>query len=162
VASDDVILVCAPKRDPVYAIKAGGNGQLDEEAIAWTSKTTQTERSVSSDVPTPAYYDGDFFVLSDVRSMLSRVDPKTGQPKWTVKTPGPTKYEASPLVADGKVFLINHVAEVAVVNAENGAVISEIEMGGPRDEPVRSSIIAAQGQLFVRTNTKLYCIEQAR
>jgi outer membrane protein assembly factor BamB len=162
VASDDVILVCAPKRDPVYAIKAGGNGQLDDEAIAWTSKTTQTERSVSSDVPTPAYYDGDFFVLSDVRSMLSRVDPKTGQPKWTVKTPGPTKYEASPLVADGKVYLINHVAEVAVVNAENGAVISEIEMGGPRDEPVRSSIIAAQGQLFVRTNTKLYCIEQAR
>lgn len=156
VANEEVILVCAPKHDPIYAIKTGGNGLLGDDAIAWTSK--KNVRKVSSDVPTPAYYEGDFFVLSDVRKTLSRVEPKTGNVKWSVPTPGTSKYEASPLAADGKIYLLNQVAEVAVLNAENGDRLNRIAMGGPRDEPVRSSIIAAGGHLFLRTNTKLYCI----
>ena len=65
-----MILACAPKRDPIYAVKAGGKGQLDDSALAWVSRDA---RELSSDVPTPAFYDGDFFVLSDVRKCLSRV-----------------------------------------------------------------------------------------
>lgn len=160
VAGGGVILVCAPKRDPVYAIEAGGEGQLSDEWIAWTSKNV---RPVSSDVPTPAFYDGDFFVLSDVRRILSRVEPKTGKVKWSVQTPRMTKYESSPLAADGKIYLMNHVAEVAVMSAEDGQVLNFIDMGvgSSRDEPVRSSIIAAYGQLFIRTNDKLYCVGKA-
>ena len=33
-----MILACAPKRDPIYAIKAGGSGVLDDDAIAWASR----------------------------------------------------------------------------------------------------------------------------
>jgi outer membrane protein assembly factor BamB len=76
---------------------------LDDSAIAWNSKDV---RQVSSDVPTPAFYDGDFFVLSDLQGKLSRVEPKTGKVKWTINTPGDSKYEASPLAADGKIYLI--------------------------------------------------------
>jgi hypothetical protein len=78
-----------------------------------------------------------------------------------VQTPGPSKYESSPLAADGKIYLMNHVAEVAILDAADGKVLNTIEMGGPRDEPVRSSIVAAAGQLFIRTNDKLYCIGEA-
>lgn len=161
VSSKDIILVCAPKRDPVYAIRAGGNGKLNDNAIAWKS---QDVREVSSDVPTPAYYDGDFFVLSDVRKSLSRVEPKTGKVKWKIRTPGMQKYEASPLAADGKLYLINFVGEVAVVDAANGNVINVIDMaeGETRDFPVRSSVVVADGQLFFRTNEKLYCVKGAR
>ena len=157
VASEDVILVCAPKRDPVYAIKAGGSGQLTENSIAWISKET---REVSSDVPTPAYYDGDFFILSDVRKALSRVDPRTGDVKWKIDTPGLQKYEASPLAADGKIYLINFVGEVVIVSAADGSIINQIDMGEgeTRDFPVRSSIVASDGELFIRTNEELYCI----
>ena len=78
---------------------AGGSGPLDERAVAWNSRQA---RDVSSDVPTPAFYDGDFFVLNDGRKCLSRVEPRTGKVKWTVPTPGMAKYEASPLAADGR------------------------------------------------------------
>ena len=145
VANQDVILACAPKRDPIYAIKTGGVGKLDDSAIAWVSKDV---RPVTSDVPTPAYYDGDFFVLSDVRKSLSRVEPKTGKVKWTIQTPGRSKYEASPLAGDGKIYLINFDGDIVVVDAAGGEVLNQIAMGDAEDAPVRSTVVAAQGPPF--------------
>ena len=113
---------------------------------------------MTSDVASPAVADGDFFILSDVRKSLSRVDPTTGNAKWTMRTPGPFMSEASPLVADGKVYIVNFVGDVIVVNAEDGKIISENWMDKPADDPVRSGIIASQGQLFNRVNQKLFCI----
>jgi outer membrane protein assembly factor BamB len=156
ITGDGVILVCAPKNDPVYAIRPTGTGVQDNSAIVWVS---QEVREVSSDVPTPAYYDGDFFVLSDLRKRLSRVGPQTGKVKWTIQTPGSAKYEASPLAADGKIYIINHAGEAAVVNAANGDIINLISMDEPGGrEVVRASISAAYSQLFIRTTRRLYCV----
>jgi len=156
VTGDGIILACAPKRDPLYAIKAGGSGLLDDDALAWVSREV---REVSSDVPTPAFYDGDFFVLSDVRKCLSRVEPRTGKVKWTVATPGRSKYEASPLAADGRIYLINFDGVVAVIDAAGGDVLNVIPMDDPQHgEVVRASISAAHGQLFIRTTRTLYCV----
>lgn len=156
VAGDGVILACAPKRNPIYAIKAGGSGVLDDDWLAWVSRDA---KDVTSDVPTPAFYDGDFFVLSDVRRALSRVEPSTGKVKWTIATPGRSKYEASPLAADGKIYVINFDAEVSVIDAADGKILNTIPMADPDSEAVaRASIIAADGQLLIRTAEKLYCV----
>lgn len=155
VAGDGVILACAPKRAPIYAIKAGGQGVLTDAALAWVSRD---ERAISSDVPTPAFYDGDFFVLSDVRQSLSRVEPLTGKIKWTTRTPGRSKYEASPTVADGKIYLINFAGTVAVVAAKDGAILNEIPMAERAENPIRSTIAIAGSNLFIRTNSKLFCV----
>ncbi len=93
VAGAGVVLACGPKSAPVFAIKAGGNGVLDDSRIAWNSRE---QRDVTTDVPTPLFYLGDFFVLSDLKKTLSRVDAATGKVKWTIETPGSAKYEASP------------------------------------------------------------------
>jgi outer membrane protein assembly factor BamB len=160
VASEDVIVVCAPKNAPVYAIRAGGSGVLDDSSMAWVSEDVP---EVSSDVPTPAFYDGDFFVLSDLRKSLSRVEPKTGRVKWMIRTPGDSKYEASPLAADGKIYIINHSGDAAIIEAANGDVLNVIDMDRASGrEVVRSSIAAAYGQLFIRTTRKLYCVGKKR
>ncbi|MHC4119810.1 MAG: outer membrane protein assembly factor BamB family protein [Planctomycetota bacterium] len=156
VAAGDIVLACAPKNDPIYAIRVKGTGVYDDSAIAWVSRDV---KEVSSDVPTPAYYDGDFFVLSDGRKHLSRVEPQTGKVKWSIETPGRRKYEASPLAADGKIYLIDHSGEVAIVDAASGAVINRIAMDKPSGQTaVRASIAAAHRQLFIRTTRKLYCV----
>jgi outer membrane protein assembly factor BamB len=161
VAGAGVVLACAPKGDPIYAIKPNGTGVLDDTAIAWTS--ADDVREVSADVPTPAFYEGDFFVLNDLRKHLSRIEPATGKVKWTMRTPGKAKYEASPLAADGKIYLISHGGEAAVIDATTGAVLCEVLMDEPTNrEVVRASIIAAHGQLFIRTTRHLYCIGQGR
>ena len=160
VVGEDIILACGPKNAPIYAIRPSGSGVLDDSAIAWVSRDV---REVTSDVPTPAFYDGDFFVLSDLRKSLSRVEPRTGKVKWTIRTPGDSKYEASPLAADGKVYLINHSGDAAIINAANGDVVKVIDMDKSSGrEVVRASISAAYGQLFIRTTRKLYCVGKGR
>ena len=155
IAGAGIALACAPKKDPIYAVKLGGKGKLNDDALAWVSND---QRSLSSDVPTPAFAYEDFFILSDVRGALSRVHPKTGEIKWSLELPGRSKFEASPLVADGKVYLMNFAADVVVVDASNGTIKATIPMGERGDNMTRSMITAAHGNLFIRANNKLYCV----
>lgn len=154
VAGGDVVLVCAPKRQPVYAARAGGKGDLGMAGLAWKSP----ERSeVSSDVPTPLFYNGKFYVLSDVRKSLSCVEPKSGEAVWTVPVPGRQVCWASPTGADGKIYLINLDGDVFVMDAATGKVLAENPMAAEGAE-IRSSIAVAHGNLFIRTNDTLYCV----
>lgn len=147
---------CAPKGSPIYAIRAGLAGLLGDADLAWKSGKV---REITSDVPTPAFYDGDFFVLSDLRKALARIAPASGEVKWITPTPGRAKYEASPLAADGKIYLVNFDGQVDVLDAARGEVLNSIRMDQPaRGEVVRSSVIASDGQLFIRTTRRLYCI----
>ena len=93
-----------------------------------------------------------------MRKALSRVEPQSGKVKWTIEMPGRKKYEASPTGADGKIYCMNFAGDVVVVEAEKGQVLSTIPLGEEGDDFIRSSIAAAQGRLFIRTNTKLYAI----
>jgi outer membrane protein assembly factor BamB len=151
VAGAGVILGCPP-RGAVHAIKARSATDPADAEFAWEAE------ALSLDVPTPLFYQGDFFVLSDLRKTLARVEPATGNVKWSIKAPGRAKYEASPTGADGRVYLINAAGEVSVVDAENGAVLRTIPMGEDEEDMVRSTVAVAQGQLFIRTSQRLYCV----
>lgn len=159
VAGGGVILACAPKGHPIFAIRAGGKSRLDESAIAWKSDQT---REVSADVPTPLFYDGDFFILNEGRRTMARVEPATGKVKWVAELPGRRRFESSPTGADGKIYAMNFGGEVAVVDAAKGEILSNIPMGEDGDDMIRSSIAVAGGELFIRTNRKLYCVGEAR
>ena len=155
VTGGGVILACAPKGSPVYAVKAGLNGTFtDESALAWKSET----REVSSDVTTPLFMDNDFFVVAEDKRKLSRVEAATGKVKWTADLPGRKKYEASPTGADGKIYLMNFAADVVVVDPKDGKILSTAAMGDATDDKTRSTVVASHGQLFIRTNKKLFCI----
>ena len=98
-------------------------------------------------------------MLSDLRQNISKLDPENGVVVWTLKLPGKYKWRASPTGADGKIYLMNHNAEALVVSSESGEILHAVKMGDEYDDQTRSSIALSQGQLFIRTNKKLYCIE---
>jgi outer membrane protein assembly factor BamB len=154
VAGGGVVLACAPKRDPVYAVKLGGTGKLDDSAIAWKSE----RKSVTADVPTPLFYDGDFFVQSEDKHTIWRVAPADGHIKWTVELPGRRRYESSPTGADGKIYTMDFAGNVVVVDAAKGEILNTIAMGDANDDKIRASIPVAHGQLFIRTSSKLFCV----
>lgn len=158
VTGDGVALVCAPKRAPVYAVKLGGSGEIGkEEGLAWQSQGRPNP--VSSDVPTPAYANGSFYVLSDVRSALSKVSAKTGKVAWTVELPSDYRWRASPTYADGKLWFIDHNGLVMVIDAESGKTVKRVWMGESEDDDqIRASLVVAHGCVFIRTNAKLFCI----
>jgi outer membrane protein assembly factor BamB len=149
VTGGGVILASAPKRDPVYAFKAGGKGNITESHLAWKLTENPTDWS------TPLFYKNRFYVLDGDRHVLTCVKPESGEKIWQSKIEIRDPIWSSPLGADGRIYLISEGGAAFVVDAEDGKVSAPIPMS---EGPARSSIVAAQGQLFVRTAENLYCI----
>ncbi len=154
-AGEGVIIIPAPKREPVYAFKAGGEGLLDDDDRAWTSNSSK----VSSDVSTPLFYEGKFYVLDSDRKTLACVHPITGEVIWHGEIPARAKIESSPTAADGKIYFISHHAEVYVVKAggDEFEILHEVDLSERGDNTVRSSIALAHDAIYVRTHNRLYC-----
>ena len=105
------------------------------------------------------YYQNKFYILSDLRKNLSQVNPKSGKAEWTTELPGKYKWRSSPTAGDGKIYLMNHNGMVLVVSAASGKILHSAEFGDTYDDNTRSSIAISAGNLFIRTNEKLYCIK---
>ena len=158
VAGDGIALACAPKKNPVYAVKLGASGTAE---VAWVSDP----KDASSDVSTPAYHDGKFYVLDSDRRSLSCVEAKTGKLVWQGDLGSKAKFEGSPTVADGKVYMTNFWGEVYVARAAGSQFeLLSVNAMGDGSKPngdassVRSSIAVADGALFIRTQDKLFRI----
>ena len=155
VYGDGVILACAPKKQPVYAVAAGASGTLDFDDMLWQSD----DKEVSADVPTPLFYRGRFYILNEGRKSLSCVEPKTGRVIWTERLDAKVKLESSPTGADGKIYLMSHLGEIFVVKAgDEFELLHSTQLGESQSTNIRASIAAAQGQLFIRTDRKLFCV----
>ena len=155
VAVGGIILACQPQGNTVLAFQPPGGSSSPEAGILWNEAEHQ---EISSDVPTPAVFEGDFVVLSDNRRKLSRLEAATGKIKWTADLPGIRIYQASPTVADGRVYLMSFSGDVVLVDASSGTVLNTIPMGDEGDDQTRSTISVSSGGLFIRTNHKLFCI----
>lgn len=148
-------IVCAPKGSPIFTVKHGQKGNLDDSALAWTS----TEREVSSDVCTPLYYQGRLYVLNGDRKTIARVDPATGRAEWVGDLGTRLKFESSPTGADGKIYFQNFKGEVFIVAAEREfKLLRTIPMGDDGDDRLRAAVAVSDGNLFIRTGSKLYCV----
>jgi outer membrane protein assembly factor BamB len=150
VASPVVVgdLVYVPSRvTPLLVYRAGGEGDVTASHLAWS-----LERG--PDVPTPAI-DGDhLYVLRD-QGTLSCYQAKTGEPVWVDQRVAAGTYSASPVIADGKVYVTNEEGVTTVVRAgPKFEVLAENRLDGY----TLSSIAVSGGRLFVRTETNLYCI----
>ena len=161
VAGDGIALACSPKKRPVFGVKLGLSGNQADSALAWTSDP----KDFTSDVSTPAYYEGKFYVLDSDHKTVTCVEPKTGKVVWTGETGSKAKFESSPTIADGKIYMTNFWGDVYVVKAggDKFELLSVNEMGDgtkPNGDAksCRSSIAVADGCLFVRTQDKLYSI----
>jgi outer membrane protein assembly factor BamB len=168
-----VILACGPKNAPVYAVKAGGKGTLThKQALAWQSHVqptedaaeaapTKNERDLTADVPTPLFYEGKFYVLNGTKKKIYCVNPADGAVVWSGDLAGKSVLQASPTAADGKIYVMNFDADVFVVQA-GGTEFKLLHQANFKDDGDgtrhRSSIAISQGNLFVRTGTKLFCL----
>lgn len=159
VAGEGIVLACAPKKSPVYGLKMNKN----QVELVWTSNP----KEVSSDVSTPLFYQGKFYVLDSDRKAISCVEPATGKVIWSGELPSRAKLESSPTAADGKIYCVNFWGEVFVVQAggDKFKLLHSTDLGngskpGGSDDSVRASVAIANDSLYIRTQDKLYCIRE--
>lgn len=160
VAGDGIILACAPKRAPVYAIKAGGSGLVAEKDYAWVSGSDAGTEDVSSDVSTPLFYKGRFYIVNSDRKSVCCVEPASGKLLWEHRIEGGAKIESSPSAGAGKIYFQDMRAGLTIMEAgDQPKVVFSGSMGeGAEQKDVRSSVALADGRLYIRTATHLYCI----
>jgi outer membrane protein assembly factor BamB len=146
VVMGDLIFV-ASRVTPFLVYRAGGGGGVTESNVVWS-----LERG--PDVPTPATDGEHLYVLRD-QGTLSCYQAKTGEPVWVDQRVAAGTYSASPVIADGKVYVTNEEGSTTVVRAgPKFEVLAENRLDGY----TLSSIAVSGGRLFVRTETNLYCI----
>lgn len=150
VTGADKIFASPPKGGPLFAIKAGGQGDVTATHNAWLNKNFTT------DVCVPLFYKDQLYVLDGDKKQLACLDPATGQPRWTGNIDSSAVFRASPTAGDGKIYCMNEAAEVWVLSADEFKVLYHGQLSSEGDAS-RASIALADGHVFVRTADKLYC-----
>jgi outer membrane protein assembly factor BamB len=149
VAVGDVVV--APTRvRPMLALRAFGRGDVSKSHLLWSFDR-------GPDVPTPATDGKHLYVVTD-KGVLWCLDLATGKPYYGPERLAVGTYSASPLLADGKLYLTNEDGLTTVVKA--GPAFERLALN-PLDGFTISSPAAAPGQLFLRTKDALYCIGRA-
>ncbi len=147
---DDLVFGCIKKKVTVVC-RAGGEGLVTATHTAWTSK------DITYDVPTPVS-DGKYMYILNDGGMMTCVDPKTGKALYDKQRLPRGTYSASPLLADGKIYVTSEGARTTVLAAgPEFKVLAENQV----DDPYTLSSIAVSGsELFLRTSSHLYCISK--
>ena len=136
----------------LLALKSGLEGNLSDDDIGWKFD------GPAPDVSTPLYYKGNIYVLGDRRGgVMTCLDAATGRQKWQGELGGRAPWWASITAGDDKLYCISEAAEAVVLAADEGRfkILSRI---GMEDKPVQASIAIADGRLYIRTASKLFCI----
>jgi len=155
VASPTIVgdLIIAPTRNnPMVAIRPGGKGDVAATHVAWTF-------AQGPDVPTPVS-DGTLLYIVRDGGVAFALDAKTGATIYGPERLPNGTYSASPILADGKIY---------VTTEEAG--ITSVYRAGPKFELLASNTLAedcspyclstvaiSEGQIFMRTASYLWAI----
>ena len=160
--ADDVLVVASgrgPER-PIFVIKAGAKGDLtlpagktNSDSVVW-SKTGR-----GSYMPTPLIYKGVLYVLSN-NGLFDAYDLKTGEELYRQRLPTVgSGFSASPVAADGKIYLSNEDGEILVVNAgPKFAHLTTNSMG----ELIMATPAISEGVMYVRSSSSLFAIARKK
>src|SRR4029453_12175818 len=131
----------------LLAIKLGGKGDMTEGAVKW-----KYTRPVPQ-VPSTLLYNNVLFMVNDSGILIS-FDPATGTVIKQGRLKGAIdKYFASPVAADGKVFLVSQDGTASVVDAKGEWEILAVN---PLEDEVFATPAIADGKIYIRTKSTLY------
>lgn len=143
---------------PVYAVKPGASGDITpkegkaSEFIAWSLPKAGPYN------PSPIVVDGKYYTLLDL-GFLTCHDAATGAPIYDrQRFPGGSSFTASPWAYNGKLFFLSEDGRTFVVKA--GSTF-EVLQTNSLDELCLATPAIANGNLLIRTASKLYCFADA-
>jgi len=134
------------RSSPFMAIRPGGKGDITNSHVLW--RVASGGPYISSLV----HYDGLIYMVGDV-GVLTVTDAKTGQRVFQERIGG--VYSASPVAADGKVYVLSEDGETIVLAAGRTPTILARNRLDARQ---LASPAVAGGRLFIRSDDTLFAI----
>jgi outer membrane protein assembly factor BamB len=152
VVAGQTVYATRGQKGELWAVKlglspSGTDGSLAETAVAFR------HGEATPDTCCPVVMNGLVFIISD-NGIAQCIDAASGEARWKERLPG--DYKASPLGAEGRVYFVN-TSGLATVIAADGAAFTKLAENQLDDEILASPAIA-DGKLYLRGKSKLYCI----
>ena len=160
---DEGVFVVASGRGPerpIFVVRPDargdvtlGAGKTSNDAVVWS----RTGRG--SYMPTPLIYKGQLYVLAN-NGVLDAYNLRTGEEIYRQRlTNVGNGFSASPVAADGKLYLSNEDGEIVVVSA--GPEFKQIAIN-PMGELLMATPALSGGVMYVRTARSLFAIGQKK
>jgi outer membrane protein assembly factor BamB len=131
----------------VTAVRLKGQGDLTASNVAWNVKKSYPS------IPAPLLYRGVMYLMKE-GGIVSSLDPASGAVLKQGRTPDALEeYYASPVAADGKIFVVSGSGKVTVLKAD---AQWEILAMNDLDEEVWATPAIAGNNLYIRTRNALY------
>jgi outer membrane protein assembly factor BamB len=132
----------------LLALRLGGRGDVTRSSLRW-----KYQRSIPQ-LPSPLLYRNVLYMIND-GGVLSTFDPETGALLQQSRLRGAIDhYYASPVAADGKIFLVSQSGVVTVLKAGGKPeVMTVYEL----DDESYATPAIADGRIYIRTRSALYC-----
>ena len=157
--ANDLIYITGgyPPGRAMYVFRPGAVGDISLKAGEDTNAFLAWRTSKGSPyTPTPIVYGDQFYVLAD-NGVLSSYDAKTGELIYQQRLP--TSFSASPVAADGKLYLASEDGDVFVVKAgRQYELLSKNVMG----QPLMATPAITQGMLILRGDKAIYAIGERK
>ena len=158
----DLIVVMSGRRPnaPIFVLKAGARGDitLPEKATTGGHVVWTRERS-GSYMPTPVIYRGHLYVLKN-EGILACYDLASGEQKYETRLEKVgSGFSASPVAADGKLYLSGEDGDVFVIRA---GPQFELITRNPMGQSLMATPAISQGMMFVRGESDLFAIGAPR
>jgi outer membrane protein assembly factor BamB len=158
VFADGLIVVASGRRpeQPIFVVRAGSRGDLtlppgttSSDAIVWSA----TRRGPY--MPTPLVRDGILYVLGN-NGIFDAYELATGKEIYRKRIPHlGSGFSASPIAADGKIYLSNEDGEMIVVRA--GKEFAHIATN-PMGELLMATPALSDGVMYVRAERHLFAV----
>jgi outer membrane protein assembly factor BamB len=144
-----LVFICSSfDQSRLLAIRPTGQGDVTNSHVEW-----ETQRGAPHS-PSLLVIGDELYAVSD-KGILTCFDAKTGDVRWTHRVGG--NYSASPLFADGKIYLQSEEGVGTVVAP--GAEYEELAKNDMH-APTLASYAVDGKALLIRTETQLFRIEE--
>jgi outer membrane protein assembly factor BamB len=150
-----LIYVYSGRPGLAFAIKPGGSGDITKTHVAWS--VNRRNRDVSSPVVR-----GNELICFDRGGAGGAYDALTGKDLWKARVAG--SIYASPVVSgDGNIYFLTRNGVTHVLPPTPGGLnpIAENRLG-TSEEDFSASPAVSNGQIFIRSDSVLYCIGEER
>jgi len=159
VASTTIVngLIIAPSRNnPLVAIRPGGSGDVAKSHVVW-------QFAQGPDVPTPVSDGSLLYVVRD-SGVVFALDVKTGATVYGPERLPPGTYSASPILADGKIYVTTEEDGITTVfrAGRKFEILSSNRLANDCSPYCLSTVAISEGQLFLRTASFLWAIGQRK
>jgi outer membrane protein assembly factor BamB len=157
IGADNLIVLASGRRPeaPIFVVRAGARGEIAIAGEQESPHLAWSRRARGPYMPTPLIYRGRLYVLAN-NGVFDAYDLATGEEVYRARVePVGSGFSASPVAADGRIYLSGEDGDMFVVDA--GAKFGTRAIN-PMGELLMATPALSDGVMYVRSASSLFAI----